>query len=224
MKKKNSLEKRQEALRLRARGSNVRKALEHQGVDLEKYAEKADLWLESALKQVKDKVTLVEYSVHMTGEEWEELERLKKGNKELLKDRKKKKGQKGQKKKPKKPILKTSLGELRIVMFLESTNIKYKRECSFPGLEGEHQPLRFDFYLPEHNVCIEFDGKQHFQHIDSMHGKGEKGKLAFRKGQKYDEFKNRYCIERDIKLIRIPYTHINNIPEVLNETLGLKST
>jgi hypothetical protein len=26
------------------------------------------------------------------------------------------------------------------------------------------KPLPFDFYLPSHNLCIEFNGKQHYEH------------------------------------------------------------
>lgn len=32
-------------------------------------------------------------------------------------------------------------------------------------------PLPFDFYLPEHNICIEFDGMQHFKPIDYWGGR-----------------------------------------------------
>ena len=33
--------------------------------------------------------------------------------------------------------------------------------------------MPFDFYLPKHNICIEYDGKQHFEPIDIFGGEDE---------------------------------------------------
>ncbi len=62
-------------------------------------------------------------------------------------------------------------------------------------------PLPFDFYLPEYNTCIEFDGEQHFRPIKFFGGDEE-----FRYRQQNDEIKNNYCAEHHINLIRLPYT------------------
>ena len=65
---------------------------------------------------------------------------------------------------------------------------------------------RFDFYLPDFNRLIEFDGKQHFidtgwtnQHIN------------FEKRKSQDKLKNIYAKKNNIELIRIPYWERNNI-------------
>ena len=45
---------------------------------------------------------------------------------------------------------------------LEFLNIKYEEQKTFEGLKYIGK-LRFDFYLPDYNLCIEFQGKQHYE-------------------------------------------------------------
>ena len=71
--------------------------------------------------------------------------------------------------------------------------------CINPKTNGR---LRFDFYLPDYNLCIEFDGEQHFK----------TGKWAWTKEIKAediryrDNLKNQFCADNSINLLRIPYT------------------
>lgn len=67
--------------------------------------------------------------------------------------------------------------------------------------------LKFDFYLPKYNLCIEYDGIQHFEY--SNHGWNTKEK--FDQTQYRDSIKNKFCEENSIKLIRIPYTEFDKI-------------
>ena len=60
--------------------------------------------------------------------------------------------------------------------------------------------MRFDFYLPEHNRLIEFDGEQHYV---SNGGWSDKDNLAL--VQKRDKIKNEYALSHNIPLVRIPY-------------------
>lgn len=61
--------------------------------------------------------------------------------------------------------------------------------------------LPFDFYIPEQNILIEYDGQHHFEPI-----KGWGGEEKFKLTQENDQIKNKYCEEKNIKLLRIPYT------------------
>ena len=61
--------------------------------------------------------------------------------------------------------------------------------------------LPFDFYLPEYNACIEYDGQQHFYPVEIFGGEE-----AFQKQKENDSIKTQYCVDHNIKLIRIPYT------------------
>ena len=56
-----------------------------------------------------------------------------------------------------------SKGEKLVKEILNELNIVYKTEKTFKDCinpKTEHV-LRFDFYLPDYNCCIEYDGKQH---------------------------------------------------------------
>jgi len=68
----------------------------------------------------------------------------------------------------------------------------------------------FDFYLPIHNICIEYDGEQHYRSILKFGGDD-----SFLKLQKRDKIKTLYCKIRGIKLIRIRFDE--NIEERLKE-------
>jgi len=111
------------------------------------------------------------------------------------------------------PICCESKGERKIRLFLKKQNIEFISEKKFDGCEYKKQ-LRFDFYLPNKNCCIEFDGEQHYQLY-----KFEKTteKLEIRK--KRDQIKNIYCQENNIKLHRIKYNDnlIEKLTEILND-------
>lgn len=104
-----------------------------------------------------------------------------------------------------------SKGESEIVKFLEENNIKYIREYKFEGcISDKNYPFRFDFYCPNINTCIEYDGELHFKSIKHFGGDSKLQKTI-----KNDELKNIYCKDNSINLIRIPYTKFNYINQIL---------
>lgn len=108
----------------------------------------------------------------------------------------------------------SSLGECLITEFLQDNNISYYAEhtyvdCVDVGL------LRFDFYLPEHNMLIEFDGKQHFEFSSKFH----KSLQTFQDMQRRDNIKNIYAATNNIPLIRISYKDMQNINIILTHNL-----
>ena len=101
-----------------------------------------------------------------------------------------------------------SYGELIIKNLLKENNIQYEyqktfKNCIFP--DTGKNPI-FDFFLPNFNCIIEFDGIQHFQ-ITNGWNTPEK----LRKTMQSDLYKNKWCKVNNISLIRIPYTIINDI-------------
>jgi len=99
-----------------------------------------------------------------------------------------------------------SKGEEKINIILSKNNIDYITQKTFNGLVGENNTrLRFDFYINNHYL-LEYDGIQHFQP-----GPGWNTKEKFEKRKQYDEFKNKWCKENNIPLIRIPYTRYDNL-------------
>jgi len=103
----------------------------------------------------------------------------------------------------------TSKGEECIKLHLEKRGIKYIRQHGFDTCRYINR-LSFDFYLPEYNTCIEFDGIQHFRPI-----KGFGGDKSFSDTIKRDKCKNDWCIENRVKLIRINYNQFSKIPNII---------
>ena len=103
-----------------------------------------------------------------------------------------------------------SHGERRIYKYLIEHNISFKREKKFNDCFFKYR-LPFDFYIPKYNLCIEFDGRHHFEEI-----RGD-----FNLIKKRDEIKNNYCKNNNIKLIRIPYSKSNEITSILEEGLNV---
>jgi len=113
------------------------------------------------------------------------------------------------------PICIESKGESLIMKILNKKNIININQHRFNECKNI-KPLPFDFYIPSLNICIEFDGKQHFQPVN--HWGGE---ISFILNKKRDEIKTQYCLDNGIKLIRIPYTEFYNIEEILNKELNI---
>ena len=90
-----------------------------------------------------------------------------------------------------------SKGEDKLQKILDKAQIKYEKQKKFSDCKYKYV-LRFDFYLPDYNVCLEYDGIQHFQPTKFLHDNFEDRK-------KRDEIKDKYCKEHNIKLVRIPY-------------------
>ena len=97
------------------------------------------------------------------------------------------------------PICRESKGEKEIRKYLIKNNINFKPQHKFNGCKDKLL-LPFDFYLPDHNVCIEYNGLQHYKPITWFGG--EEG---FIKQQKRDIIKMEYCKNNNIPLIIIKY-------------------
>jgi len=94
---------------------------------------------------------------------------------------------------------KDSKGEKEIRKILENNNILFEQQKKFEGCKYKKY-LKFDFYLPKYNICIEFDGIQHFK--SNNYFGGEK---LFNQQKIRDKIKNEFCDVNNIKLIRISY-------------------
>lgn len=104
-----------------------------------------------------------------------------------------------------------SKGEEKIAEILSKNNIRFEQQktfdnCRFPETNAL---AKFDFYLPDYNILIEFDGEQHFYFQKNTNGWNNQSN--YEKVIMRDEFKNKWCLENNIPLIRIPYTQYDNI-------------
>ena len=112
------------------------------------------------------------------------------------------------------PICRESKGENMIRLFLNKNNIKYIKEKKFDNCKNIRR-LSFDFYLPKHNMLIEYDGKQH-QMSCQYYG----GEIGLKIRQKRDKIKNEYCKTNNIKLIRIS-VYDKDVNAILKNYLNL---
>ena len=106
-----------------------------------------------------------------------------------------------------------SKGEQKIYEILTNNNITFSLHYSFNDLRSKYKnvPYSFDFAIFNDNKLshlIEYDGEQHFYYQENG---SWNTKENYEKGQIRDTIKNNYCIEHNIPLIRIPYTHFNHI-------------
>jgi hypothetical protein len=104
-----------------------------------------------------------------------------------------------------------SKGENIISNYLDNKSIKYTMQKTFDDcLSTKNWKLKFDFYLPEQSICIEYDGLQHFKPIDYFGGV-----KSFNELKQRDSIKDKYCLENNIKLIRIPFDKYYFIDDIL---------
>jgi len=113
------------------------------------------------------------------------------------------------------PNCRQSQGENKISKWLEDQSIFFITQKKFNNCKYKNR-LPFDFYLPEYNTCIEFDGEQHFKGWHLSKNKSKDLELTKIK----DNIKNMYCISNKIRLIRIPHTSINDISIILEIALS----
>lgn len=117
------------------------------------------------------------------------------------------------------PNCKQSKLETEIEDFLIENNILFEKQKKFEWLKHKRN-LYLDFYLPQYNVAIECQGKQHFN-IDSF--KGETYEIITER----DEKKKTLCEQNNVKLlyysnlgIEYPYHVYENKSNLLNDILN----
>ena len=111
-------------------------------------------------------------------------------------------------------------GEEKVSDILNNLNLLHERQYKFKNCKN-NRPLPFDFYLPDYNVCIEYNGEYHYEPVDYS-GKGKEwAENKFKHTQKVDNIKRNYCKDNNIKLIEIPYWELNNIEEILKKELNI---
>ena len=136
---------------------------------------------------------------------------------------------------------KLSSGERYLVKIFNENNIKFESQKIFEGCINTetNRHLKFDFYLPEYNLCIEYQGKQHYEPVVFRHNsqklkdaKTKKEKTKIKQDQKEkakknlvkykerDQIKRDYCKNNNINLLEIPYYDFKNIVEILSRALN----
>jgi very-short-patch-repair endonuclease len=108
-----------------------------------------------------------------------------------------------------------SYGELKISEYLKENNIEFIREKEFDTCRNIKN-LKFDFYLPKHKLCIEYDGELHFKEVLIFGGKKTLDKVL-----ENDKIKNSWCSNNNINILRITYKQKKKIYKILDEVLKI---
>lgn len=111
-----------------------------------------------------------------------------------------------------------SKGERKISVFLDNVNIKYIRQQKFENCTNTitGRMLPFDFYLPNYNLLIEYDGRQHFKYWERFHNN------TLEEIKKRDCIKTEFANNNGFKLLRIKYTKFKEIEDILQSHLRVK--
>jgi len=107
------------------------------------------------------------------------------------------------------PKCSISKNEKIITQILEENNITFISQKKFTNCKDK-RTLPFDFFLPDYNLCIEYDGEQHFKSIKYFGGDKKLTEI-----KKHDTIKNDFCYTNNIELLRIRYDE--NVAEKIFE-------
>lgn len=107
-----------------------------------------------------------------------------------------------------------SVGERNVRRYLQSKNIKFEQEYRIEDEKFFDTFARVDFYLPDLNTMIEFQGEQHYGIANKAitHGSGK-----WQSQKKRDNHLRRYAVDHNIRLIEVPYTYRSNVDVFLTE-------
>lgn len=120
--------------------------------------------------------------------------------------------------------------ERDIRLLLTENNIKYETEKTWNWLIFNSYQF-VDYYLPEYNLVIECQGKQHFETSDFFNKDADLEKIQERDKNKYEK-----CIEHGIRVIyystvpnvntkySIPYKVYETTSEILDTIRGISLT
>lgn len=101
-----------------------------------------------------------------------------------------------------------SKGEEKIASLLSNENILFEKQKTFNTRRflDTKALAKFDFYV-NNKYLIEYDGIQHFK----ASGNGWNTEENLQIVKQNDDFKNQWCKNNNIPLIRIPYTHLKDL-------------
>ncbi|MDA7744856.1 hypothetical protein N8911_02030, partial [bacterium] len=109
------------------------------------------------------------------------------------------------------PNCNSSRGERLVSLILNELGVQFIEQHTFRGLKMKRN-LRCDFYLPDFDTVIEFNGIQHYQEREQFGGL-----RGLRRTQKSDKMKRDYFKLNDIKLIEIKFDNPNVKEYIITE-------
>lgn len=111
-----------------------------------------------------------------------------------------------------------SKGETAVRNILSKWEIDFVEQKRFIDCRNVY-PLPFDFYLKDYNLCVEYQGLQHYEPTSFAHHNKESMEENLKGVQFRDQIKRDYCTANNINLLEIPYWDFDNIETILEKEL-----
>lgn len=105
---------------------------------------------------------------------------------------------------------KNSKGERKIIEYCNNNKIIFEKEKIFPW--SNHK--RYDFYLPQFNLIIEYMGIQHYKEVPHF-------QKTLQEQQEIDKYKQEIAEKEGINYLIISYWDFNKIEEILAQRLKM---
>lgn len=116
-----------------------------------------------------------------------------------------------------------SILEDTVERWLQLNGVEYEAQKAFTGLIGVgKKSLRYDFYVPDKNCCIEVNGAQHYKPTTFGIRSKEDAEQAYKITQIHDKRKEEFCRDNNINFVVIPFWEIEKTEgykTILSETL-----
>lgn len=106
-----------------------------------------------------------------------------------------------------------SVGEQKVRAVLLEWNVDFEEQFKFTKCRDKRS-LPFDFYVPNHRLLIEYDGRQHVENSELW---GGPKKLA--ETQLHDALKDKFAKDHGFHLLRIPHHRVDEVEEIVGEAL-----
>lgn len=105
-----------------------------------------------------------------------------------------------------------SKGEKRIASFLDAQKIAYDTEKTFDECRNKNgHKLRYDFYLPQYKILIEYNGEHHYAPInDKFHSK-----VSHKQTQEHDDIKLQFAKDANYNLLIIPHWDYDIVEQLI---------
>lgn len=117
------------------------------------------------------------------------------------------------------PKCRKSKGEIAVSKELRKRNIRNKEQWRFSGCRNKLKlPFDFVIYYQKQAAAIEFQGEQHFIPLGFRSRKNNASSLE--QVQLRDAIKRKFCKEKGIPLLEIPYWKMAEIGSLLDEFLS----
>lgn len=102
----------------------------------------------------------------------------------------------------------------KIEDWLITNEIKYEREKTFENCRSKkrNQRFRFDFFLPNQGIIIEYDGQQHFRSVEHWGGNA-----SLQANIANDKIKNEWAKKNGFKMLRISFIQKDEVEDILEK-------